>query len=60
MKDWTDDIIYSVRNEISSQMEEVPNLVGEYLAQNSDILPRLSVTGHSLGGGLGIMISNMY
>lgn len=60
VKDWTDDIIYSVRNEISSQMEEVPNLVGEYLAQNSDILPRLSVTGHSLGGGLGIMISNMY
>ena len=60
VKDWTDDIIYSVRNEISSQMEEVPNLVGDYLAQNSDILPRLSVTGHSLGGGLGIMISNMY
>lgn len=60
LKDWHDDIIYSVRNEISSQMEEVPNLVGNYLAQNSDILPRLSVTGHSLGGGLGIMISNMY
>lgn len=58
--DWLDNAVYGLLNEASPQMYAATQLIGEYLEENHIDRSKISVTGHSLGGGLGDLIANFF
>lgn len=58
--DWLDNAVYGLMNEASPQMYAATQLIGAYLEKNNIDRSTISVTGHSLGGGLGDLIANFF
>lgn len=58
--DWLDNAVYGLLNKASPQMYAATQLIGEYLEKNNIDRSKISVTGHSLGGGLGDLIANFF
>lgn len=58
--DWLDNAVYGLMNEASPQMYAAMQLIGTYLEKNNIDRSTISVTGHSLGGGLGDLIANLF
>lgn len=59
-KDWTDDIVFGIFNEASAQMADALAATEKFLSQNGGDKSNITLTGHSLGGGLAVFASNMY
>lgn len=59
-KDWTDDIVFGIFNEASAQMADALAATEKFVYQNGGDKSNITLTGHSLGGGLAVFASNMY
>lgn len=59
-KDWADDATYALLNETSPQMYDAASEVSKYLDSCQTDKDLISVTGHSLGGALGILTANLF
>lgn len=58
--DWADNIQYGIFNEESQQMFDAVSFAGDYISSSGVDPSKISATGHSLGGGLGILAANMF
>lgn len=57
--DWSEDITHILLNDTTQQFADAIQYVGDYIGENGGT-DNLSIAGHSLGGGLGILTSNVF
>lgn len=56
--DWEENLNYTILDITTQQFNDAIQYLGDYIAKNGS--NNLSIAGHSLGGGLGILASNVF